>query len=58
MPSVRFVQAGSGKSEVVQVHGESSMNLAGSWLWGKGGMGRKLIGLGGLTLFKLVVQVV
>lgn len=35
MTSARVVQAGSGKSEVVLVHGDSSMNLAGSWLQGR-----------------------
>ena len=35
MTSARVVQAGSGKPEVVLVQGESSMNLAGSWLQGR-----------------------
>lgn len=35
MTSARVEQAGSGKSEVVLVHGDSSMNLAGSWLQGR-----------------------
>lgn len=36
MTSVRVVQAGSGKSEVVLVYGESSVNLAGGRQQGRG----------------------
>lgn len=47
------VQAGSRKLEVVQVHGESSMTLAGHWLGAR--EHRKLFGTGGLSLPKLLV---
>ena len=49
------VQAGSGKSEVIQVHSKGSMNLTGNWVGGEGWVGRKLFGMGGLSLPKLVV---
>lgn len=52
------MQAGSRKSEVVRVHGENSMNLAGNWLWGKGRKDRKLFRIWGLCLPRLVVQTV